>query len=85
MVYTGNTVTSAAQNSFKMAIRSAGQPSESTACIHAIFFQELIWRHGSGVQAPIPQVSDAGREPVVLNCFRLILPFIRCLPSPSFA
>ena len=85
MDYTDNAVTSAAQNSFKMAIRSAGQPSESTACIHAIFFQELIWRHGSGVQAPNPQVSDAGREPVILNCFRLILPFIRCLPSPSFA
>ena len=89
MDYTDNAVTSTAQNSFKMAIRTAGQPSESTACIHAIFFQELIWRHGSGVQAPNPQVSDAGREHrnVVLNCFRLILPFIRCfkLSSPSFA
>ena len=85
MGHTGNAVTSAAQNSSKMAIWAAGQLFEPTACAHAIFFQGLIWRHGSGVQAPNPQVSDAGRELVVLNCFRLILPFIRCLPSPSFA
>ena len=39
MDYTDNAVTSTAQNSFKMAIRTAGQPSESTACIHAIFFR----------------------------------------------
>ena len=38
MDYTDNAVTSAAQNSFTMAIRSAGRPSESMACIHAIFF-----------------------------------------------
>ena len=38
MDYTDNAVTSAAQNSFKIAICSAGRPSESTACIHAIFF-----------------------------------------------
>ena len=84
MDYTDNAVTSAAQNSFTMAIRSAGRPSESMACIHAIFFRNSS-RHGSGVQAPNPQVSDTGRELVIFNCFRLILPFIRCLPSPSFA
>ena len=46
MDYTDNAVTSAAQNSFKMAIRSAGRPSESTACIHAFFFQGI---HLSGL------------------------------------
>ena len=38
MDYTDSAVTSAAQNSFTMAIRSAGRPSESMACIHAVFF-----------------------------------------------
>ena len=44
MDYTDNAVTSAAQDGFKMAIRSAGRPSETTACIHAIFFS----RNSSG-------------------------------------